>query len=198
MPPKSLRAKLLAPYRLVSPLLSIIGLVSLFFIEQQARTSKIQTPAPTTQATHTIPLEIQLKSVCLTSAVYSYDIIRPYVPGLRDWDSRSEPFENYKARIRRHLTFTPEELIAYLRERPKTCETLLQHSYDKRYSETTFIEEWKDGHYRVGWVSTKVTPAVTQVRVFPNFAEATADYVLFSWGLPRLTKEQSAWYKMDY
>jgi hypothetical protein len=90
------------------------------------------------------------------------------------------------------------DLIQYLKAHPETCTALLLGSYDKRYSPSTFIEEWKDNQYRVGWVTSAGNPLIIQIRVFSSFAEATADYVLFSWSFPRLTKEQAIWYELDH
>jgi hypothetical protein len=83
-----------------------------------------------------------------------------------------------------------------LEAHPETCSPLLLDSYDKRYSPSTFIEEWQD-KFRVGWVPGGQNP-ITQIRVFTSFAEAAADYVLFSWGFPRLTAEQANWFEIEH
>ena len=74
--------------------------------------------------------------------------------------------------------------------------------YAQGTTPSTFLEEWKDNQYRVGWVNSWASrnekPLETQIRIFQSFPEAAADDVLFSWGYPRLTKEQAIWYEMDY
>jgi hypothetical protein len=109
-----------------------------------------------------------------------------------------ESVSRFQARIKKHFTFSVDELLSFLKVHPETCKTLLYDSYDKRYSPSTFIEEIKNGEYRVGWVTRNENPLITQIRVFPTPWEATADYVLVSWGFPRLTREQSAWYEMEH
>ena len=145
-----------------------------------------------------LPLEVQLQAACLPSVRESYELLVSFIPELKKWDPDHESHELYKGRIKEHFKFSPVELIKYLEAHPEVCKTLLNDSYDKRYSPSTFIEEMKDGKYRVGWVTWNDNPLINQIRVFPAFWEAAADYVLFSWGLPRLTKEQSAWHEMAY
>ncbi len=144
-----------------------------------------------------VPLPVQLKAVCLPWHRDAYKLIAPYIPWFRRFSLRSKSLEDFEGNIRPYFTFTAEDLIAYLREQPRTCTDLLLDSYDKRYSPSAFIEEWRGCSYRVGWVGRDSLPRITQIRVFPTFAEAVADYVLFSWGFPRLTKQQSTWVEMD-
>ena len=143
-----------------------------------------------------LPLEIQLQAVCMPQIpTKSYDLLVSFLPNLKQWNPKYESTELYKGRVKKHLNFTVTELIKYLAVHPETCNILLNDSYDKRYSPSTFIEEWQN-KYRVGWVPSGQNP-INQIRVFSSFAEATADYVLFSWGFPRLTKEQANWYEID-
>jgi hypothetical protein len=145
-----------------------------------------------------IPLEIQLQAVCQPRLQQSYELLVRYLPELKKWNPREGSNELFVERAKEHLKFTANELIDYLKAHPETCTVLLNDSYDKRYSPSTFIEKWRFIKYRVGWVTSAGNPLITQIRVFSNFAEATADYVLFSWGFPRLTKEQAKWYEMDH
>jgi len=138
-----------------------------------------------------LSLEIQLQVICLPNTRESYDLIATLLPELKKWDPKHESLELYKKHIKEYLNFTAIELIKYLEAQPETCKILLNDSYDKRYTPSTFIEE-RQNNYRVGWVPGGHNP-INQIRVFSNFAEATADYVLFSWGFPRLTAEQANW-----
>jgi hypothetical protein len=145
-----------------------------------------------------VPLEIQLQAVCQPRLQGSYEVLVPYLPALKEWNPREGSSELFIERAKKHLNLTALELIEYLKEHPETCSALLIESYDKRYSPTTFIEEWKNNQYRVGWVTSAGNPLINQIRVFSSFAEAAADYVLFSWDFPRLTKEQANWYEIDH
>jgi len=148
--------------------------------------------------TSSIPLEIQLQVVCQPRLQRSYELLVSYRPELKEWDPRDGSNELFIERAKEHLSFTVNELIEYLKAHQEICSTLLNASYDKRSSPSTFIEKWRFLKYRVGWVTSAGNPLINQIRVFSNFAEATADYVLFSWGFPRLTKEQAKWYETDH
>ena len=143
-----------------------------------------------------IPLETQLQVVCRPNTRESYNLIATLLPELKKWDPKHESLELYKKRAKEYLNFTAIELIGYLESQPETCKVLLNDSYDKRYTPSTFIEE-KEDKYRVGWVPSGQSP-INQIRVFSSFAEATADYVLFSWGFPRLTAEQANWVEVEH
>jgi hypothetical protein len=143
-----------------------------------------------------VPLEIQLQAVCQPRLSQSYDLLIPFLPELEEWNPSHGSSELYTERVKEHFNFTPIELIKYLEAHPETCKILLIDSYDKHYSPSTFIEEWKSNQYRVGWVPATMNHP-NQIRVFSTFAEATADYVLFSWDFPRLTKEQANWFEME-
>ena len=143
-----------------------------------------------------LPLDIQLQAVCMPQIpTKSYDLLISFLPDLEQWNHKNGSSELYKGRVKQYFNFTVTELIKYLEVRPETCKILLNDSYDKRYSPSTFIEEWQD-KYRVGWVPSGHNPT-NQIRVFSSCVEATADYVLFSWGFPRLTKGQANWYEIE-
>jgi len=82
-------------------------------------------------------------------------------------------------------TFNQYDLLSYLRLRPALCDQILQYSYDKRCTPSTFVEEYKGG-YRVGWFNKDRE----QVRTFDKLYEAVTDFVLFSWKLGRLKREE--------
>jgi hypothetical protein len=151
-------------------------------------------PSPTSK----IPLEIQIKAVCSRRLIDAHDLINPYIPELRELDPRIGSLDSYQQQAREYFTFTAIDPINYFKVHPAVCKSLLLDSYDKRYMPTAFIEEWGYKKFRVGWVTRAGNPLITDIHVFRSFAEATADYVLFSWGCLRLTKEQASWYEMDH
>lgn len=129
-------------------------------------------------------MHIQLEAICLPKLIETWKSLMPYLPELKQWDPRKDSNEIIKQIIRDHLTFDHKSLISYLHMHPEKCRALLDDSYNKHYSPATFIAETDDNQYRVGWAGTS---SLEKTRVFTTFAEATADYVLFSWGLQRLT-----------
>ncbi len=81
------------------------------------------------------------------------------------------------------FSFNQFDLLAYLKYRPELCDKILQFSYDKRFTPSTFIEEY-DHVYRVGWFDKDRE----QLRTFDKLYEAATDFVLFSWKLGRLVR----------
>jgi hypothetical protein len=75
----------------------------------------------------------------------------------------------------------PEEVVAHFRANPKECQLVIRMSYDKRYSPSTYVQE-VGKRYHVGWYSS----GYKAVRIHDEFAAAIADFVLFSFGKPRL------------
>lgn len=73
------------------------------------------------------------------------------------------------------------ELVLKLRGDGGLCEEILNQSYDKRYTPSTFIQE-KSGILQVGWYRN----GCIAVRTFSDRARAVADYLLFSFGIGRL------------
>jgi hypothetical protein len=74
----------------------------------------------------------------------------------------------------------PVEIVRYFRQHPEVADDLLQESYDKRSSPSSFISE-KNNSFRVGWYSS----GYMCVRQFSNLADAATDYLLFSLGKGR-------------
>ena len=70
---------------------------------------------------------------------------------------------------------SPAEIVAFSRSAPAAARRLLQQSYDKRYSPSTFIEEAESG-YRVGWFERDLV----HVQQFADLSEAATDYLMFS------------------
>jgi hypothetical protein len=75
-------------------------------------------------------------------------------------------------------------LLAHLRAHPDEAEWLLQESYDKRYSPSTFVAE-HGAKFKVGWYSKN--HGYEAVREFSTLAEAVADYLLFCHGAERIS-----------
>lgn len=83
------------------------------------------------------------------------------------------------------FNFNQYDLLSFLRQRPELCDKVLQFSYDKRCSPSTFIEEYENA-YRVGWFDNDRE----QIKTFDKLYEAATDFVLFSWNLGRLEREE--------
>ncbi|MDD2799653.1 MAG: hypothetical protein PHV20_13765 [Bacteroidales bacterium] len=83
------------------------------------------------------------------------------------------------------FNFNQYYLLSYLRQRPELCDKILQFSYDKRCSPSTFIEEYENA-YRVGWFDKDRE----QIKTFDKLYEAATDFVLFSWNLGRFEREE--------
>lgn len=81
------------------------------------------------------------------------------------------------------------EIARYFRNYPQVAKDLLNESYDKRYSPSTFIKEDGDG-FSVGWYSTRL--GYECVRGFSNLADAATDYLLFSSGKRRWKQEAAS------
>jgi hypothetical protein len=83
------------------------------------------------------------------------------------------------------FSFNQYDLLSYLRKRLELCDKILQFSYDKRCSPSTFIEE-DENAYRVGWFDNDRE----QIKTFDKLYEAATDFVLFSWNIGRLEREE--------
>ncbi len=82
--------------------------------------------------------------------------------------------------------FPPAEIAAYFRKHPETAQALLDESYDKRFTPSSFMTEEGKG-FSVGWFSGSAKREC--VRQFSTLAEAATDYLLFSLGRGRWTPE---------
>ncbi|MGA2906028.1 MAG: hypothetical protein ABSD98_19555 [Candidatus Korobacteraceae bacterium] len=76
----------------------------------------------------------------------------------------------------------PAHIAAYFRDHPEQAKDLLQESYDKRFTPSSFITE-DGGRYLVGWISRRAEWMC--VKSFSNLADAATDYLLFSLGKGR-------------
>ena len=79
------------------------------------------------------------------------------------------------------------DIEKHFREHPEIADALLDESYDKRYTPSTFIEE-KGNLFRVGWFTRNAT--YDCVREFSTLPDAATDYLLFSLGKGRWTPQK--------
>jgi hypothetical protein len=79
----------------------------------------------------------------------------------------------------------PADIAKYFGEHPEAAKGLVDASYDKRFTPSTFIVEEGDV-FKVGWFSSRLEYECVQQ--FSNLADAAADYVLFSLGKGRWTQ----------
>ena len=76
----------------------------------------------------------------------------------------------------------PADIATYFRDHPREAKDLLNESYDKRFTPSSFIAE-EGGGFRVGWFFPRFEYKC--VRKFSNLADAATDYLLFSLGKGR-------------
>jgi hypothetical protein len=81
--------------------------------------------------------------------------------------------------------FPASEIATYFRQHPETARALLNESYNKRFTPSSFILETGSG-FAVGWYSTK--ERYQCVQEFSDLADAATDYLLFSLGKRRWTQ----------
>ena len=78
-----------------------------------------------------------------------------------------------------------EEVLSYFQSNPLECELVIRMSYDKRYSPSTYVLEIEK-KYHVGWFNGEYT----EVKIHNELAAAITDFVLFSFGKPRLRNKK--------
>jgi len=100
---------------------------------------------------------------------------------LDDLPNGCEPQTSDLADLRPLASLAPSDLVAHFETNPQIAERVLQQSYDKRYTPSTFIEETDIG-YQVGWYDHERK----HLQHFTDFSQAAADYLLFSFGRGRL------------
>ncbi len=76
----------------------------------------------------------------------------------------------------------PAHIAAHFSDHPGTAQALLDESYDKCFTPSSFIAE-EGNRFSVGWFSAKGGREC--VRQFSNLADAATDYLLFSVGRGR-------------
>ncbi len=116
--------------------------------------------------------EIELEAACSLTERKAKEIL-----------SRDKSWLDNKKEI--VFSFNQFDLLTYLKKRSELCEQILTFSYDKRYTPSTFIEEYENG-YRVGWYDKNRE----QEKYYDKFYEAATDFVLFSWNMGRLKREE--------
>jgi hypothetical protein len=123
----------------------------------------------------TNPQDIELEAACCLIKRQARDIL-----------SRDESLLDRISGDEINFRFHQNDLLHYLQQRPALCEQILDFSYDKRYSPSTFMEE-HEGSYRVGWYED----GRQQMKTFDNIFEAATDFVLFSWHLGRFERKEN-------
>src|SRR5204863_6064254 len=103
------------------------------------------------------------------------------VYALDDLPAGCEPETNDLVDFQPLSELSPADLVAYFSANPQAADRLLQQSYDKRCTPSTFIEEASAG-YQVGWFDHERR----HLQHFTGFPQAAADYLLFSFGRGRL------------
>ncbi len=129
-----------------------------------------------------IPLSIQLEAICLPTLQQTWLMLMPYLPELGTLNPRKDSEDAIRQVIKDHLAFESKDLLEYLGLHPEKCQALLQHSREKQGASAAFIEEVAGSQYRVGLAGA----VDSQIQAFATLGEAAADYVLLTWGLPRI------------
>ena len=92
------------------------------------------------------------------------------------------------AGARRLAELPPTEIAAYFRSHPDAAKQLFNESGDKRYTPSTFFQDYSSG-YRVGWFTADCDFECEAY--FDNLADAATDYLLFSLGKARWTPDNT-------
>ena len=84
------------------------------------------------------------------------------------------------------------DLTEYLKGNQEIAQTLITQSDDKRYAPSTILFQAKDC-FIVGEFEFKKGREFEfeQAQIFTNIVEATADYILLNWQLPRLRPKET-------
>jgi hypothetical protein len=105
--------------------------------------------------------------------------------------SKCSDFAPSKYHIQKLLfTFSTSELVQYIKEHNQICEMLMMQSDDKRYYPSTIIMSTKKG-YIVGRFNSNLGFEFYETQLHDNLSEASADYILLNWKLPRLHSSRS-------
>ncbi len=129
-----------------------------------------------------IPLSIQLEAICLPKLQQTWLMLMPYLPELGALNPRKDSEDAIRQVIKDHLAFESKDLVEYLGLHPEKCQPLLQHSQESQGASAAFFEAVEGNQYRVGLVGA----GDSQIQSFATLGQAAADYVLLTWGLPRL------------
>ena len=88
------------------------------------------------------------------------------------------------------FTFSNNQLIEHIREHKEIYEFLMSQLDDKRYGPATIIIP-VEGNFLVGRFEDGLKFEYYEIQLFDNLVEATSDYVLLNWKLPRLRLPQT-------
>lgn len=125
-----------------------------------------------------IPKEKQLEAISKIDLSETREVLEPYVnikkwPEVYIWDN---------TKYKKFFDFKREELVEYLRKRPKLCELHYRMSLGKRTSGAFMYEE--EGKFKTGCVTKNSD--VLYYNEFNNIYEATADYILIEFEMREL------------
>jgi hypothetical protein len=131
-----------------------------------------------------VPLDVQLEAALAAASVNDNHKVREL---LTPYGYPRSLFVSDR-RERRFFSFTPDELLEYLRKHPKKCRELFDDSGDKRFGPSPFIEMTPGKHYLVGM--SDFPAGESNVQEFETIEEAITDYVLYSLKRGRLPGSQ--------
>ena len=127
---------------------------------------------------HNIPKETLLKSFCNYYTTNAIKSIEEYNLSMEQIDCLQK-----KKRVDKIFIFSKNDLISYLKQNEKVCDNLINESYDKRSTPSSFIKEEKN-QFTVGYYDNGYKGIIN----WSNKINAVADYLLLSWNLNRLKK----------
>jgi hypothetical protein len=125
-----------------------------------------------------IPTERLIQAFC---NYYSINVLKELEDFNISWINKRR-IRN-KVNVDRFFTFSLLELLSFLESYPAFADKVINESYDKRSSSSTFIRENKN-EFEVG-VYDK---GFKEVQIWNDKYQAVADYLLLSWNLPRMNK----------
>ena len=115
-----------------------------------------------------IPEEEQLKAVCQGIPEF-YNLLKRYT-------GKSAGHDNF----RHFITITRNDLISYIRKHPQILKNHLHKKGEPKYHEQIILE-YNENVFRV-YEMDHDEPK--DIKEYSDFAEATADYLIFNLGLP--------------
>ena len=125
---------------------------------------------------HNIPKNILLNSFCNYYSTNAIKILENF-----KLTKQQINILHKKKRVDKIFLFSKNDLILYLSENEKVCDDIINESYDKRSTPSTFIKE-ENNDYIVGYYDKMYK----DISIWNNKIYAVADYLFLSWNLKRL------------
>jgi hypothetical protein len=125
-----------------------------------------------------IPRERLIQAFC---NYYSVNVLKELEGFNISWINKRR-IRNKKS-VDRFFAFSIVELLSFFESYPAFADKLINESYDKRSSPSTFIRE-NENAFEVG-VYDK---GFKELQIWNDKYQAVADYLLLSWNLPRMKK----------